>query len=397
MKEISKASYVFVAILLLSTFFSALTVIQPAQAADELKFGVIAPRSGPGSNYGVSMINGIEMAMEEVNGKITVGGKEYKLVPIIYDTKCNPAEGVAALEKLIHRDKVKIILGPLCSGVTSAVAPKIGNQVTCMVLGSIVSDYTKLGNPNIFRPSASVDSCKTGITDFLTKGLEVQNLGILAGKSSWSPELIEPIEERFKSEGRKLSVEWYDLRTTNMYPQLTSFGRKGVEGVLVTGYPAQGALMAKQAKELGMMLRYRLSFSSGTTEEYLKLASADLLEGFYDCGAAPLGAYIDAGHARAAEFEKTYKAKFGIGTSWPSGCNGYDVFYILKAGLENAGTVTDVAKMSAAIHNLGRIPETIIEYRLVNGKMFDNQNNAYMGGAIRQFIEGRFRFIMWTY
>jgi len=368
------------------------------QAAEEFKLGVFIPLSGAGTSYGIPQLHGLKMAVEEINGKggITVAGKKYNLDLIVYDDKCVTSEGVNAFEKLVNSDKVKIILGPICSNIVSALAPKVGDRVILVTIGTVVTDYTEIGNPFIFRPHISVKSVAASTVDFFTKDLNIRHLGIHAGKSAWTPEFLPFVQERFKQEGRELSIEYYDLAATNYYPQLTALGRKNPDAIFNMGYPNHGALCMKQLHELGIKPKHRLTYSSGTAEEFLRITSADILEGIYDCMAAPIDSAIQSGNPKALPFKKKFTEKFGIGPSWSAGCNSYDVVYIVAKALENAGTVTDLIKMRDALHNLGKVEETIVEYPIVNGKMFNERNEAYMRGAIRQMRKGEFQFLKWT-
>jgi branched-chain amino acid transport system substrate-binding protein len=375
--------------------FGFFTFFGQLQAAEEFKFGVCAPISGAGSTYGIPQVNGIKMAVEEINAKggITVAGKKYILTPIIYDDKCVPSEGVTVFEKLVNSDKVKIILGPICSGNVMAIAPKVGDKVILMTIGSIVTGYTELGNPYIFRPHTSAKNINKGTVIFLTKDLDIRNLGIIASKNPVSFEQIQAIEEAFKKEGRNLSIEYCDLQTTNLYSQITSLTAKKLDAFAFCGYPDQAALTLKQMNELGFNPKYRLSLASGTVDEYLRIVSAEVLEGCYEVSSPTIDVWIQSGSTKALEFYKRFKEKFGIGPSGPAGCNSYDVVYIIAKGLENAGTITDLVKMRTALQNIGKIEQTVIDYPIVNGKMFNEKNEVYFGASIRQFRNREFKFI----
>ena len=383
---------------LVAIAFTFLTFSERSQAAEEFKFGVFLSLSGPGSTYGIPQLNGVKMAVEEINAKggITVAGKKYILAPIVYDDRGIPSEGVTVFEKLVNFDKVKIILGPINSGNIMAIAPKVGNQAIIFTIGTIVSAYTELGNPNIFRPHTSAKNLTQGIIMYLMKDLNIRHLGAVASKNPVTFEIIQAIEEAFKKEGRNLSIEYCDLQTTNLYPQLTALGAKKPDAIIICAFPDQAALAFKQMHELGLSPKYRLSTSSGTAEEFLRITSADILEGFYDVMAAPIDTVIQSGSKKASEFYKRFKEKFAIAPSWPSGCNSYDVVYIMAKGLENAGTMTDLVKMRTTFQNIGKVEQTIIEYPIVNGKMFNEKNEAYIGGAIRQFRNGEMKFIKFT-
>ncbi|MGC5198910.1 ABC transporter substrate-binding protein, partial [Aphanothece microscopica] len=53
------------------TALALVTSVAAAQQAQPIKIGVIGPFSGPSSDFGVPMLHGIELAVEEINA---VGG-----------------------------------------------------------------------------------------------------------------------------------------------------------------------------------------------------------------------------------------------------------------------------------------------------------------------------------
>ncbi len=368
------------------------------EAAEEFKIGVTLPLSGTGSTYGIPQLDEMQMAVEEINSKggVTVAGEKYTFNLVVYDDKCTPAEGVSVLEKLISRDKVKVILGPVCSNVITATAPKIGDRVIIMTTGTVTSGYTELGNPNIFRPHTSCVATTQAAIDFMTQDLGVRNLGFLAAKIQFSYEILPMLEKEFKREGRKLAVDWVDLNATNAYPQLTALGANKPDAIFYAGYPDQGALMLKQMYELGIKPKNRITWTSGTTEQFLAVASADILEGFYDVAATTLELLIQLKNQKAIEFDKKFRKKFGVAPSSPGGMKSYDVVYMVAKALEKAGSVTDLVKIRTALQNLGRFPEMVLDYPTVNGKIFNAKNEVYFGAAIKQFRKDKMELVKLT-
>lgn len=361
---------------------------------DEFKFGVTLPLSGTASVWGVGQNNAIKMAVEEINGKggISVGGKKVTLSPVVYDDKCIPAEGVSVFEKLTTRDKVKVIIGPVCSNCITAIAPKVGDKVIMLTVGTIVSDYTELGNPNIFRPHLNNKIVAKGAVEFLTKDLDAKNLAVIAGKVQFSYETVNILRDVFKKQGRKVSVEYVDLSATNLYPQLTSLGRDA-DTFFYPGYVEQGALLVKQMKELGITPKNTVLYATGTAEEYMRVSTPEIMEGVYEVCGVTIDALISKGNKKAAEFDAKFKQKYGIGPAFPAGCTAYDVVYIMARALEAGGDLTNLEKIRTALKNIGKVEETITEYPIVNGKMFNQNNDAYTGGAIKRFHNGKMEFI----
>ena len=87
--------------------------LTPAVAENTIKVGSIWGLSGPGSQLGVIMKDGVELAADWLNkkGGITIKGQQYKIKLLIEDNKNSAAGSAGAATKLVHRDKVKFITG----------------------------------------------------------------------------------------------------------------------------------------------------------------------------------------------------------------------------------------------------------------------------------------------
>src|SRR3989304_8402625 len=90
----------------------------PAWAAD-LKIGATFSLTGGTDDYGKAALNGLTLALEEYNARGGYKGKKVELVA--YDDETKPAKGVENVTRLIPRDKVFAVIGPVNSGVALAI------------------------------------------------------------------------------------------------------------------------------------------------------------------------------------------------------------------------------------------------------------------------------------
>jgi len=96
------------------------SVAGQAQAAEEIRIGVLYPTSGGCAVFGGPLLKGHELMVQEVNAKGGVLGK--KIVFIHRDSKCNPAASTAAARDMIAKDKVHFLVGGVSSAVGQAVS-----------------------------------------------------------------------------------------------------------------------------------------------------------------------------------------------------------------------------------------------------------------------------------
>src|SRR6476619_3498769 len=83
-------------------------------AANTVKIGVIGPFTGASADFGVPMLNGIQMAVDEINA---VGGYLGRKIEIVRrDDKANPDEGLKMSQELVA-EKVLATIGFCNTGV----------------------------------------------------------------------------------------------------------------------------------------------------------------------------------------------------------------------------------------------------------------------------------------
>lgn len=88
---------------------------------DPVRVGVLFSETGVTSTIGISQLRGTLLAIEEINDRGGIGGRE--LVPICYDPQSTPAVYATLAERLITKDGVKVIFGCYMSSSRKAVIP----------------------------------------------------------------------------------------------------------------------------------------------------------------------------------------------------------------------------------------------------------------------------------
>ena len=96
-------------LMVLVTVMTVLAMGSWAWAADTIKIGVVGPRTGPAAATGKAFEEGIAIALDHLNAKGGVLGKQVEVV--FEDTGGVPEKAASALEKLATRDKVPIVVG----------------------------------------------------------------------------------------------------------------------------------------------------------------------------------------------------------------------------------------------------------------------------------------------
>lgn len=377
------------------TLTAVLALTGGAVMAEEktLDIGVADALTGGAAVYGLPQSNAVQMAADEINaaGGIKVGEDTYILNVIAYDDKANPTEATNAVRKLIDRDGVKFILGFCCSGATGAVASFIANEDAVMLVGNAAErsiTTREISNLVRTRPPADYTGAAAG-TFVAQKGhKKVAVLGAL--DVGFYASYVDAFEAELKKAGGEIITrESFGLKDRDMSPQLTKIRELQPDAILVVGYVEPAAFIYRQAIELGIDVP-RYGFTSGSEEQFLRVATSEQMEGVWDL--RPTELTLLSASANGIAYHANYTEKFGIAPS-PSSPYAYDQTYALKHALEAAGTVEDTAAVAAALRDMPIPAEVVMQYLPVEGKMFDVNGQAYTSNGAFQWQNGNWVFV----
>ena len=149
------------------TAFLMVVAVSPALAAERIKIGFLTTLTGPAAFLGRDMVNGAQLALEELGGRM--GGVPAELV--VEDDQLDPKTGVQKARKLLESDKVNLLAGMIFGNVTAAVqgvAVKSG-VITVATVGSIPNILGEDCNPNYFTVSWTIDSNYEALASYLNQ------------------------------------------------------------------------------------------------------------------------------------------------------------------------------------------------------------------------------------
>jgi len=174
----------------------------PAQAADDIKIGVITSTSGPLASYGVAYNEGLTWGLNYyTGGKMAING--HKLVVTSKDDGADPASATASFKEMVGNG-TKVIVGTASSGVALTLAPLAAQNKVLYISGPAKNDaVTSSANKYVFRSgnSSSQDLAPiAGIKPVSGKKfvLFVEDNAFGAGNIAAAKALLEPKGAKFE-------------------------------------------------------------------------------------------------------------------------------------------------------------------------------------------------------
>ncbi|HVF22796.1 MAG TPA: ABC transporter substrate-binding protein [Pyrinomonadaceae bacterium] len=241
---------ILLALMLSVSLFSACANSGPA--SDKVRVGVFMSLTGSTANFGISSVNGIKMAADEINAAGGINGKQVEL--LVQDDRSDAQEAATIVTKFVTQDQVHAILGEVASSRSIAAAPIAQNAKVPMLTPSSTNPEVTRKGDFIFR-SCFIDPVQgAAIAQFAAKTLNAKNAAIMVDrKNDYSTGLEKVINETFTRMGGKIvAVQSYQEGDQDFNAQLTSLKGANPEVIFVPGYYNDVGLIAKQARDKGI-------------------------------------------------------------------------------------------------------------------------------------------------
>lgn len=346
---------------------------------DTIKIGEFASLTGKEATFGTSSHEGTELAIEEINAAGGVLGKKLEL--LTEDNQSKAGEPANIVNKLIARDQVVAVLGEVASGRSLEAAPIAqAAKIPMISPASTNPKVTEVGD-YIFRVCFIDPFQGTVMANFAVNTLKAKKVAILTdAKSDYSKGLAKFFKEQFAKNGGVLTSELdYNGGDKDFKSQLTTIKGGAPDAVFVPGYYNDVALIAIQAKEIG--LNVPLLGGDGWESDNLLQVGKESVEGHYfSTHCSPEDA-----SPKMVSFVSAYKAKYNK-TPDAMAALGYDSAWVLAEAIKRAG-VTDGPALRDAI------AETK-DFEGVSGKFsLDDKRDAVKSAAILTIKDGKFKFL----
>lgn len=220
---------------------------------EPLKIGVYGPLSGDAAMVGQTLVEGVQLATKQINEAGGIDGRMIELV--IEDDEQSPKVAVSAVNKLVYDDEVIGVIGTVNSSCTLASMEVTWDaEVPHITPISSGASITNVGNPWIARVQAS-DLLQAGaITRYAVDDLGAKKIGIMYQSDDYGAGAMEVIVQILKDEYglEPVANEPFEANALDMTPQLLSIQKSGAEVLIMWNMYQQGALIAKQAREMGI-------------------------------------------------------------------------------------------------------------------------------------------------
>ena len=220
---------------------------------DKVRIGVFMSLTGDTANFGISSVNAIKIAADEVNAAGGINGKQIELD--VQDDRSDPSQAAAIVTEFVTQDSVHAILGEVASSLSIAAAPFAQNaRIPMLTPSSTNPEVTRKGD-YIFRSCFTDPVQGAAIAQFAVRTLNAHRAAIMVDrKNDYSTGLEKSISQTFiKLGGQMVAPQSYQAGDQNFNAQITSIKDANPDVIFVPGYYGDVALFARQARDRGVM------------------------------------------------------------------------------------------------------------------------------------------------
>src|SRR5215813_11206810 len=316
-------------VLVLATIAALLAWRPSLGQAPPIKLGLLFPYTGPIASVGQDATRGFELHLAKLGNR--AGGREIQLLK--EDDEFKPDVGLTKARKLVERDHVDLLVGPVNSAVALALRDYVNRQGVPLVIPVAFSkEITSPRNaiPWVFRVIETTDQSNFSMATDIVSGHDV------AGA----------FRAAFTAAGGEIVKEIYiPTGTPDVATYVAQLVALGADAVYIFSGGADAIRLVKTYEEYGLKGKLPLLAYNTLVDDILLPAMGDAALGIIAVGT--YSAALDTPESRA--FVRDYEARYA---SWPSAHSerGYVAAQLITAAIDLLkGNVSDRTKVRDAL------------------------------------------------
>ncbi|MDY0095670.1 MAG: ABC transporter substrate-binding protein [Candidatus Vecturithrix sp.] len=314
--------------------------------AGEIVIGFTGPTSGPAAEYGQDVLNGIDLAVKDLNaaGGIKVKGQSYTFKLEKLDDRLDPTQAVSNARRFRANGAIAV-----WSPVFNCIAPLMkvneekGNEFLVMAY-SATPKVSALGNKLTVNTVGFPFSvlCQGLCDEAWSRGW--RKVAVMITLGAYGDEWRQTFKDYWQKIGGTVTIDkpanYYT--ETDFSSQLTAILGTKPDAIIVGGPSAPTALVMEQALNMGFKGKFILIDQSKMEDVARYLGGAKRMEG--SIGLAPPEVLPVPGFP---SYAKKYLAAYKKPCNWEN-VTTYTAMYALAEAIKSAGDVNDVTAIRAA-------------------------------------------------
>ena len=225
-------------------------------SAETIKIGAAGPTTGPLTQYGQMVREGIDTAVERINEAGGVNGKQLEIVTL--DDGCEPKQGPVVANRVVNQ-KIKYVVGHVCSGVTIAAADIYDSEGIIMITPAATAPPLTEGKnyEYILRTIGRDDQQGPAAAKYILENAKPEKIAVLHDKQSYGQGIATSVRDTLKQAGTDVVMfEGINAGDTDYSAVITKIKGTGADFVYYGGYHPELGLLMRQGAEQGLKVKF---------------------------------------------------------------------------------------------------------------------------------------------
>jgi len=359
-------------------------ILSTPAMAETIRIAVASPFTGALAGYGDNVKAGVTLKVEEINAQGGIDGKQIRVDWM--DEQCEPREAATVSSRIAQNRNIVGVVGHLCSSAHLAALPtylRHGVPVIAPTTTAVaISEQSKdrAGKTWAYRVVYRDDYQGEFLAKYVSEVLELKDIAVFYENNDYGIGLKEAFVNKAKELGLNIvGEEAYVSGASDFNPQLTRLRGRNPDGLFISGYYPEGALIAAQADNLGLNVA-KFGADGFDNADYISLAGASA-ENTY----LTVPFLADVAGDEAQKFLNDFRDRFGREVDWMS-ANAYDAAGILLQAIAEAGA--DRAKIRDYLATINS-PENAYQ-GIAGSTYFNDKGDTLKPAFVKMVKDGQF-------
>lgn len=238
-------------LLIISILFAFTYYFYTTANSNFIKIGVIGPLTGSASAYGISHLNGAQLAVDIINNLGGINGN--KIIIIAADDENDKIKAAEVAKKLILENKVVALLGSISSDNTMVIQ-RICEKTEIPIITAVSTNpfITRVNFRYSFRCLSDDTIQAKTLAEYVINLLNIRKIAIIHDSNKYGSEGARIFSSISKQMGASIvAIEEFNSGDSNFILQINNLLNQTPEAVLIWGLYREAGLITKQLREAG--------------------------------------------------------------------------------------------------------------------------------------------------
>ena len=323
------------------------------------KLGSIGPLTGDYAIYGMAVVQGAELAVNEINASDSKIKFEFQK----QDDEGDGEKAVNAYNTMMDHG-LQVLVGPTTTGASIAVADVCYNDRTFMLTPSASSTDVTANKDNVFQVCFTDPNQGISSADYIAENMPDAKIAVLyRNDDAYSQGIHDTFVKEATEKGMSVVYEgtFTNDTATDFSVQLSGAQSNGADLVFMPIYYQPASIVLAQAKAMGYAPTF---FGVDGMDGILTMEGFDpsLAEGLMLL--TPFSATVP----ETQSFVEAYTAANDGVTPNQFAADAYDGVYIVKEALEKAGCTADMSNSDICDALVAQLTSSDFSYSGLTGK-----------------------------